>query len=138
MATRKPSQTPAAPKGQAAPQPGRLRKAEQLRDPETISLRGRRRRSLDENEPLVSFGLFRNLGGNIKQHREARQALRDDPELRRVVAARVLAMAEEDGVDTSEDRPVLAWILKNLPAILKMIFDLLAGVPPTFPAPPAA
>jgi hypothetical protein len=64
--------------------------------------------------------------------------MRNDPELRRLVTARVVEMAEEDGVDTGTDRPFLTWILKNLPAIIKMIMELIAGGTPTFPAPPAA
>lgn len=70
------------------------------------------------------FALLRNLG---PENRRIRQELREDPHLRTLVHERVVAMAADDGVDVEEDRPFLAWLIKNLPAIIAMVMELIAG-----------
>lgn len=113
--------------------PGRVAKAEAVK---VESLRGRsRRRATRATEPLIAFALRRALAG--PKNRELRAAYEDDPELRRVVTARVIERIEEgdEPDDIFEDRPFLNWLFKNLPWIIALIRDLMAGVPPTIPTP---
>jgi hypothetical protein len=84
----------------------------------------RRRRTAKELENRTTFGIIRGLG---REHRQLRRELEDDPYLRAVVNERALAMAEDGGVDVEEDRPFLNWLIKNLPAIIALIMELIAG-----------
>lgn len=101
-------------------------------------LRGRRRRNLEQFEPVATWGILQSLDADDpnpttrRQRREARRALRDNPDLRRVVAARVQEEMEEAGEDTGSDRPILAFILKYLPWVIQLIISLQGGgsIPP--------
>ena len=90
----------------------------------------RRRMETDDYEARTTYGILRGLEDSTRRDaREARRALRSDPDLRRALNAKLLARAEDDGVPVDEDRPFLKWLIQNLPAIIKMIMELFGGVP---------
>jgi hypothetical protein len=70
------------------------------------------------------FGLYRNLG---PKYRAIRRELEEDANLRAYVNDRIIQKAEDEGEDVEEDRPFLAWLIKNLPAIIAMIMELISG-----------
>jgi hypothetical protein len=70
------------------------------------------------------FGLYRNLG---PKYRALRRELEEDANLRAYVNDRVIQMAEDEGEDVEEDRPFLSWLIKNLPAIIALIMELISG-----------
>lgn len=84
----------------------------------------RRRRTDRELESRTTFGILRGLG---REHRKLRREMEEDPYLRQMVNERLLRQAEDDGVDVEEDRPFLSWLIKNLPAIIAMIMELISG-----------
>lgn len=92
--------------------------------PAEARLFGRRRRGADDVEPLLTFFVMRKLKG--RDLRELRGEMESDRFLRRALAQKIIAKAEEDGVDVEaeSDTPILDWIRDNWSFILQALKDL--------------
>lgn len=72
------------------------------------------------------MALKRHLRG--PKNARLREAL-EDPDFRRAANAKVIHLAEDEGVDVNNDRPFLQWFIQNIgPLIVKALEALLASL----------